>query len=823
MKQFKNKFFISDKQKKIKTNYDSHSPKNSFSKFTETNRLIYPFSKAFQSNIKVTHPTPSARNSFNLNEKQYSIYKLNKFPQENNNKIMPNKLSEKNKKLNKHLTISISGNSSDKNKMKRFFHISNQLLSENSSMKKGKKAENAYTNLVISKTETQYPLTTYYFSPINQNPYCSIFNNKLSHNKKNGINNSVEFDGQHYFSPSERNTVGNKSESEKNIFFSNLNGSERFFHTFNNYYEIKDNNTLFKNRLGNNHSHIKNKFKKIYFMNNTTTSFGKKRKNNDYIVGRFTMTNKNNNINALIDFIVYLKKMFNKIVKKLKFMFFQKIKKVIKSQRLHFINNNTTNDSKSIKLTTKNKKVNNIKANIISKNNKIYKKTSNLNRKVYILKKTTKDNNNSNSNISKKYCSININNPKNVTLKIQNNYPESYSNNKTNNNKYKEYLTVEKYTNIDNQKNHTKNIFSIDFNTNSLNDKILSGNNIKDLQISQKGPFSPALGSIYQKKIGKKIESKNIFNKSKVSSKLINKKIYNKQSEKNSIIKNLKNKNDNENKNNNIFNFNNGMLIEHTVSNDDKLYININYVILINKRKNNNNMKITSFNSIFQIKKTDDFYIIKTILYENNKNKKKEKDDTYYKNKKILFFNYLKINSLYIKLKNHIFRKFLKLLSEYYIRFNTFSALKNNNCIDTSEQSQKNSDINIYSAENSKNNLIRVKKVKALKKYSFSRKTQIQSNEIKDSKPIDKITLEKFKNKLIDINNKNNLKYAKLFFNRLKNINKKIKIIENDNNQMYQLNNYLKYKEKYQTVINKKILSLRLKLISFSFNNDKNK
>ena len=185
MKQFKNKFFISDKQKKIKTNYDSHSPKSSFSKFTETNRLIYPFSKAFQSNIKVTHPTPSARNSFNLNEKQYSIYKLNKFPQENNNKIMPNKLSEKNKKLNKHLTISISGNSSDKNKMKRFFHISNQLLSENSSMKKGKKAENAYTNLVISKTETQYPLTTYYFSPINQNPYCSIFNNKLSHNKKN--------------------------------------------------------------------------------------------------------------------------------------------------------------------------------------------------------------------------------------------------------------------------------------------------------------------------------------------------------------------------------------------------------------------------------------------------------------------------------------------------------------------------------------------------------------------------------------------------------------------------------------------------------------
>jgi hypothetical protein len=93
----------------------------------------------------------------------------------------------------------------------------------------------------------------------------------------------VEFDDQHYFSPSERNTVGNKSESEKNIFFSNLNCSERFFQTFNNFYEIKDdNNTLFKNRLGNSYSNIKNKFKKIYFMNDTTTSFGKKRKNNDY-------------------------------------------------------------------------------------------------------------------------------------------------------------------------------------------------------------------------------------------------------------------------------------------------------------------------------------------------------------------------------------------------------------------------------------------------------------------------------------------------------------------------------------------------------------
>ena len=314
MKQFKNKFFISDKQKMIKTNCDSHSPK--FTGTNRPNRLIYPFSKTFQSNIKVTHPTPSARNSFNLNEKQFSIYKLNKFPPENNNKIMPSKLSEKNKKLNKHLTISISGNSSYKNKMKRFFHKNDQLLSEKASMKKGRKAGNDYTNLVISKTETQYPLTTYYFSPVNQNTNFSIFNNKLSQNKKNGITNSVELDGQYYFSPSKRNTVGNKSESEKNIFFSNLNCSDHFFQTFNNYYEIKDNNTSFKNRLGNSYSNIKNKFKKIYFMNDTTTSFGKKSKNNDYIVERFTMTNKNSNINALIDFVVYLKIMFNKIVKK---------------------------------------------------------------------------------------------------------------------------------------------------------------------------------------------------------------------------------------------------------------------------------------------------------------------------------------------------------------------------------------------------------------------------------------------------------------------------------------------------------------------------
>ena len=51
--------------------------------------------------------------------------------------------------MNKHLTISISGNSSYKNKMKRFFRKSNQLLSEKASMKKGRKAGNDYTNLVI--------------------------------------------------------------------------------------------------------------------------------------------------------------------------------------------------------------------------------------------------------------------------------------------------------------------------------------------------------------------------------------------------------------------------------------------------------------------------------------------------------------------------------------------------------------------------------------------------------------------------------------------------------------------------------------------------
>ena len=167
------------------------------------------------------------------------------------------------------------------------------------------------------------------------------------------------------------------------------------------------------------------------------------------------------------------------------------------------------------------------------------------------------------------------------------------------------------------------------------------------------------------------------------------------------------------------------MLIDFIVSSDEKLFISVNYVILINKMKNlnSNKEKVTSFNKdSFKIVKTGNFYIINNILsiITNNpktkklllpvkssiknkikqnlkKIKKQKKDENYNKKKKRFFFDFLKINKLNIIIKMYIFNYFWKKINGIN------SKIKKNN-------NDKNKIID------STNDKIIVKKVKLFKK-----------------------------------------------------------------------------------------------------------
>ena len=822
----KNKYTITNANKtKSKISNNSYFPRDFLNKLIDNHTVVEPLSKNFKTNIEIPSPTPSARNSFNSNKIKFSKQKSNKYNTKDIiNLSIKNKLSKQNNIINKNLKISIKNKYSDKNKRKRLLQMNNKVLTENLKIKNCKKKEKNCTNLLISNTETQYPISTYYFSPINYTTSFSVFNNIIPNFKKNeynDMNKSHEFNISNYFLPLERNTVGYRSESENNIFiskfpeFNNIN----YFKTSNNYYNNNNKqkllNSLFKNRLSCNYNTFNDDLKNEYYINNTITN--SKIKKNKYTSGRFSMKEKNRKLHNLIDFIIYLKRLFIKITIQLKRLFFRKLKMENNSQSLNYINNNKINNSISLKHAQTSKIFNKNKTYILPKSIKILQNNSNINKnnkKVYIPKKSI----NINTSLSKKYCSININNPKHVTLKIQNNYQETnYSNTNTNSSNFKEYLTVEKINNTETHINPKKKVFSLDFNTNSLYGRFFSEKSLIDNHNhkNKHESNSPTLNRIYQKKLGKNVTSKKYLYKSGLLSKMVNNTNINKSKyDKNNNKKNAEF--GDKIKNKNIFNFNNGMLIERTVSDDDKLYININYVILINKRKNNKDIKKTSsfITSDFKVKKNDDFYIIKNVLNEANMGNKIKKDEAYYKKKKKLFFNYLKMNKFYPILKKHIYRLIYKKLLKHNL-----NIMKKNK--------HTNNQINIEDYDSSKNsinnkNFIRVKKVNILKKLTVIQKMKINLNGEKKLKTLDKMTLDFLKDKIINISNKFNLKNTKIFFNRWKNLlnKKRNKIIHiNNNNQM---NIYLRYKEKLTSVINKKIFTLRILLIIFTLSN-KNK
>ena len=90
------------------------------------------------------------------------------------------------------------------------------------------------------------------------------------------------------------------------------------------------------------------------------------------------------------------------------------------------------------------------------------------------------------------------------------------------------------------------------------------------------------------------------------------------------------------------------MLATHIISNDQKLYITVKYVILINKRKNNT-QKSSFIQSNLKMNKICNLNIVNNQI-----------DEKQYKSEIKIFFNYLKVKSFYMRIKKYIFLIVLK-------------------------------------------------------------------------------------------------------------------------------------------------------------------
>ena len=849
----------------LKTNVDKYaynrqqylSPKEANEKLVEHKRNIYPINSNYQTNIEISNFLTSTTNNFYKNKNQYLNPKKNKFQTNSINCIMAsNKLNKNKKKSNKKVTINTDINYKNFSKTNKILQINNNALLDSIKLKnKNNKKEKEYTNLLIEKTETQYPLSTYYFSPSNNISKLSSINGFFSnsqknfnakkkspiHNKKFEMLNSPDFNTQNnFFSPiAKRRTIGyNRCESE-NVIFSKTSG-------FKDFNFLKVNNINYNNNINrqNSPSTFNNTFKIDYNRNLNSINFDLRNEyynlyrnvnNYNYNKYKYDIIDQKAKNKIVSQFVNKIQKLINKKMIKLKKIFFKEINEKIISQSLNYFNVNDFDNSIS-KLYKKNYQ-------LIAPYKKINKNTINVRKKnskhIYFPKKKLYSNNINNS----KYCSININNPKNVTLKIQNNFNESNISDAM-------VPTFNEYTSINNMSNsniYNRHIFSLDNINNSLNERVFSETKI----YRKKNIFedSPSRGYIYKKKIDRYLTNKKFPFKSKILLNIYNEQIntffdnkknnsvikekkhykkenkdikYNKDNKDNKDIKDNK---DNKNKN---FNINNGMLIDHIISNDEKLYINVKYVILINKKKNRK--MVTSFNEKkFKVSKVDNFYIIKnivsiitkslkskfntikinkTIKEKRNediikiKRKKKNKNDNNNDNsnnnnnnnnnkRKRFFFNYLKINNLCFIIKKYIYSYFLKKIKKI-----------------------KNDTNNIYINKN----IIKVKKVKVLKK-NIKQKTQSKSYKKINLKIADKNKIQNFFDIISNVNNKIKKKNAIIDLKKWYNYAK-----YEDNERTNSLNNSFlilqKYKEKLDSVFNNKIFLLRLKLISFSLNND---
>lgn len=754
------------------------SSRDSTNNIFESKRVNNPIYQNFILNTDISKPFISTRNSFYSLKSKYSNQKLNDFPQNYyNNQIIPNKLSKSKKNLYK-LTDNTNYNYIDNGQTKNIFKINNKIFIENLKFKSVKKDNKDYTNLLISKTETHYPLSTFYRSPKYDSNY-SAFNNlfssfKKSHSNSHYKNNSQEIKKKDVILfPGGRRTFGNRSISENKIFF----GKSNNFNSLN-YSSINRSNS----NNSNYYRDLKNEFLSIYKESKRRFFFRK------------TLFDLEKNIKNAKDLTLILISIFKNKMYILKKDFFLKINKKINPLTLNSNNINDYNNCLFPKLVDINRK---LKKNNISKfkfnnasNIKINKKNNN---KIYIPKISIKNNN----HLSTIYSSIN-NKIKQRNLHFNNNLTES----KNRKIKFQRYSKLEKTSNIENKKFHNKNVLSLDIsNDNSLKPNIFSEKNLYNKNNS-KFIYEPkkairernsSFGKIYKKKLGRNNTNKIFSQKQKKS-------LNNKE-----IIKEKLN-----------LNINNGMLIDYIISSDEKLYIIVKCVVLINKRTNNLNY-LSSFNqSNFKIDRIYYLNIINNVLtiysYKDKENKIKnsklkeiitnniisnsnKNGIVHYKNKKKYFMNYLKIKSFYNILQKYIFLLVFKKILHFKIINNKDPNKHNSKDISKFKISKNTTNYNCsFNGENKK--IIRVKKAKKFK------------------------NLEKLKEKIININNRMNKKIIKKFLEKWKERKRihELKIIHNKI-IVNKSNNLLKYKQKLISVLKNSLFLIRFQLISFALHN----
>ena len=153
----------------------------------------------------------------------------------------------------------------------------------------------------------------------------------------------------------------------------------------------------------------------------------------------------------------------------------------------------------------------------------------------------------------------------------------------------------------------------------------------------------------------------------------------------------------------------------------------------------------------------------------------------------------MKFNKFNIIIKIYIFKDFWKKINDINSKIE-----KNNN--------DKNK------INDSTNDKIIVKKVKLLKKMIPNNDKEIQKD--------DQINKKRIKEKIININDLINKKNIKKYLNKWK---ENFENIEDkyENNNEDEINLLQRYKEKLFSLFNNKIISLKLKLISFSLNKGK--
>ena len=656
-------------------------------------RIISPDYQYFQSNIDFFSPLTSSRNALYSNTRVmpsqiYNDYSLNNITKT----LILNRISKKNKHYNSHLRIYTN----DINKTDNIYKVKNRYLADNINLNNNIKQKNC-TNLLITKIETNYPLSTYYLSPNHSHNHST--SNIFSYNKKYDYNNKrdtkeLNNSQNYFFSPLGNKTIVYRCESEKNLFLSSPNN-----HKNNNY--LNTHRTNIKYDLNTNE--LKNK----HFSKFKTHQ---KLKKNLYNFEIFC--NMRNNIKQNKKFINIIKNFVMKKILKFKKKLFIKLL-IINSnshRNINYYNKSNTHNSLYNKEIKNNKNLQDEKT-FLSDLKTIFKnKTNILNKRkkkeIYIPKKSLNNNknlNNINSNTIKKYSlkfdnNINGTNKNNTLLNINFNQNSSY--------------------NIFNRGINESNILSL----NTINNNSLKENKFSEKKINNnKCIFSKnitnenniSLGKIYQKKINKNLINQKCSYKSRLLSNIINIQINNSYNKKNNKLLVSKDKN--------TFMINNGMLIDHIVSNDEKLYINVKYVILINKGKNIIH-KSSFIESDFKINKINDLYIVKNILSINFDKRANinttdrdsdKKDEIYYKSDVKFFFNYLKIKSFYMSIKKYIFLYFRKKIENKYKNIN-YDTPRNN--------------------ENIK--LIRVKRLQNLQKINYSPTAHINKKNKKFKKKI---------------------------------------------------------------------------------------